>query len=64
VRPDSLVRLAEAAKRLDASRSSLYRLRDRGLLPFIYLAPDMPRVRERDLSALIEQGGGDRAGVA
>jgi hypothetical protein len=33
-----------------------YRLKDRGVLKFVYLSPDMPRVRERDLAALIENG--------
>ena len=58
MRQDSpgLVRLTAAAERLDTSRSSLYRLRDRGVLEFVYLAPDMPRVRERDIAALVEGG--------
>jgi hypothetical protein len=56
--PRGLLRLAAAAKRLDASRSTLYRLRDRGLLPFVYLTVDTPRLRESDVARLVKHGAG------
>jgi hypothetical protein len=59
VQPDSpsgLVTITAAADRLSASRRSVYRLNERGVLDFVYLSPDMPRVRERDLVALVENG--------
>ncbi len=58
MRPDSpgLVTITAAAERLSASRRSVYRLNERGVLDFVYLSPDMPRVRERDLAALVENG--------
>jgi hypothetical protein len=49
-----------AAERLDASRRYVYNLRDRGLLEFVYLGPRMPRVRERDVAVLVEQGAARR----
>jgi excisionase family DNA binding protein len=53
---NGLLKIMTAADRLAASRRYVYELRDRGLLEFVYLGPRMPRVRERDLAALVESG--------
>jgi excisionase family DNA binding protein len=51
-----LVSITTAAARLDTSRRTIYRLRERGELEIVYLSPDLPRVRETDLDRLVARG--------
>ena len=57
VRPDPLLTVPEAARRLHISRSLMYELVRRGLLPIVHIGRAM-RIRPEDVEALIGQPEG------
>jgi len=48
-----LIRLEEAARILAVSRRTVVRMAGKGHLEILYITPDLPRVRRRDVLALV-----------